>query len=121
MTIQERTRDGVSVWDIQGKVVGEESRTLKRHLDAFVEACEGTPFLLLNVADVPFLDSAGLGAIVLAYQRVLEREGEMALLAPSSHVRRLLTVARLTQKIPIFEDEKTAVASLRRRESPSEA
>jgi anti-anti-sigma factor len=119
MTIRQRTRDNVTIFDIQGKIVGEESLALKRHLDAFIEGYEGAVCIVLNLADAPFLDSAGLGAVVLAHQRASERGGRVAVLAPVAHVRRLLTVARLTQMIPVYDDEDSAVSSVQNDENPT--
>ena len=85
------------------------------------ETCEGPIYIVLNIADVPFLDSAGLGAVVFARQHVSQRDGRIAILAPAAHVRRLLTVARLTQMIPVFDDEDTAVTSVRNDENPAQS
>lgn len=112
MTIRRRARDGVAVFDIEGKIVGDESLALKHYLEEYIATNDAPAFLLLNVADVPFLDSAGLGAVVLAYQRVTERGGRIGILSPVAHLRRLLTVARLSQMIPVFDDEERATAAL---------
>lgn len=113
MMIRSRTRDDVLIVDLQGKVVGEESLQLKRSLEALVEnSGEGPVFVVVNLKGVPFLDSAGLGAIVFARECLSQRGGELGLLAPTPHVRRLLTVARLNETIPIYDDEETAVAAI---------
>lgn len=110
MTIHPRTRGDVLIVEVHGKVVGEESLQLKRSLETLIENSEeGCVFCVVNLENVPLLDSAGLGAIVFAQECLSRRGGKLGILAPVPHVRRLLTVARLNETIPLYDDEETAI------------
>lgn len=95
----EHTRDGVLV-----RLAGE----LDEHTAAqFREAVErelddsGSSNLLLDLSDVTFIDSSGLGALLGRYKRVSQAEGRMAIIAASPQVRRILELSGLLKIIPL--------------------
>lgn len=113
MTVNIRERDGVTILDIQGKIIGADSLELKRIIDELVaNKGEGEPKLLLNLAKVPMMDSSGLGVVVAAYTTVQRKKGRIALLNLGKSINNLIVMAKLITIFERYNDEDEAVAAL---------
>ncbi len=104
----------VLIAEVAGKVVGSEAARLKRSLSRAVDGLpqEKAPGVVIQLRKVPFLDSEGLGAIVRVRQAVAQRGGRIALAGAGDNIRRLLTVAKLTEILPTYDQEAEAVAAV---------
>ncbi len=110
MTISERKSGDVTILDVEGKILlGEGDVQLKRKIDELIERKETK--LLLNLANVPYMDSGGLGEIVRSYTTVKRASGELKLLNATKRISDLLTITKLITVFEIFDDEAAAVKS----------
>jgi len=110
MTITERKSGDVTILDVEGKILlGEGDVQLKRKIDELIERAETK--LLLNLANVPYMDSGGLGEIVRSYTTVKRAGGDLKLLNATKRISDLLTITKLITVFEIFEDEAAAVKS----------
>lgn len=110
MTITERKSGDVTVLDVEGKILlGEGDVQLKRKVDELIERKEHK--LLLNLANVPYMDSGGLGEIVRSYTTVRRAGGELKLLNATKRISDLLTITKLITVFEIYEEEAEAVKS----------
>jgi anti-anti-sigma factor len=75
----------------------------------------GVRKLLLNLVNLVQVDSSGIGVIVSTFVSLRRHDGELKLLCPCGRVLEVLTVFRLLNTIPSFEDEGEALASFRPR------
>jgi anti-anti-sigma factor len=69
--------------------------------------------LLLNLRDLSHVDSSAVGIIIETYVSLKRHDGDLKLLNPAGRVRKVLTVFRLLDVIPSFDDEAQALASFR--------
>lgn len=114
MTLQATTRDsnGVSVVDLSGRItLGEGSSTIREMVRDLLG--KGQKKILLNLADVNYIDSSGLGELVSAFTTVKNQGGELKLLGLNKKIRDLLQITRLYTVFEVFEQEAAAVASFR--------
>jgi anti-sigma B factor antagonist len=110
MNITERKSGDVTILDVEGKILlGEGDVQLKRKIDDLIERKETK--LLLNLANVPYMDSGGLGEIVRSYTTVKRAGGELKLLNATKRISDLLTITKLITVFEIFESEAEAVKS----------
>lgn len=110
MTITERKSGDVTILDVEGKILlGEGDVQLKRKIDELIERKENK--LLLNLANVPYMDSGGLGEIVRSYTTVKRAGGELKLLNATKRISDLLTITKLITVFEIFESEGEGVKS----------
>ena len=110
MTITERKSGDVTILDVEGKILlGEGDVQLKRKIDEVIERKEIK--LLLNLANVPYMDSGGLGEIVRSYTTVKRAGGELKLLNATKRISDLLTITKLITVFEIYEEEGEAVKS----------
>ncbi|HEY4009077.1 MAG TPA: STAS domain-containing protein [Acidobacteriaceae bacterium] len=110
MDVKLRHVAGVTVIDLGGKItLGAGSVGLR---DAVREAlAAGSKKILLNVADVNYIDSAGLGELVGAYTSVKNAGGELKLANLSKKVKDLLVITKLLTVFDVKENEKDAIAA----------
>ena len=100
----------VAVVDIAGKItLGEGSGMVRNTIKGLVTG--GERRILLNLGDVTYIDSAGLGEMVGAYASVSNAGGEIKLLNPQGKIRDLLSVTKLYSVFATFANEAEAIRS----------
>lgn len=110
MQITERSVGDVMVLDIKGKItLGEGDEQLKDKVNSLVN--QGQRKLVLNLAEVPYLDSAGLGRVVGAYTTVSRQGGSLKLLNLTKRITNLLSITKLLTVFETFDSESDAVQS----------
>jgi len=111
MTISERTIGDVVVVDVSGKItLGDGGDAiLKDKLRSLVQ--QGKKKILLNLADVAYVDSAGLGAIVQSYTTVTNQGGALKLVNTTKRIKDLLAITKLLTVFDTFDSEAEAVTS----------
>ncbi|MCI0665331.1 MAG: STAS domain-containing protein [Acidobacteria bacterium] len=110
MTITERKSSDVTILDVEGKILlGEGDVQLKRKIDELIDRKETK--LLLNLANVPYMDSGGLGEIVRSYTTVKRAGGDLKLLNATKRINDLLTITKLITVFEMHDDEAAAVKS----------
>lgn len=110
MQIKQRTANGVVIFDPKGKLVLGEGDMMVR--EAVREALTGGhKRIILNMAEVTYIDSAGLGALVSAYSTAQREGGNIVLLNLTAKVQDLLAITQLITIFECYDDEKEAVAS----------
>ena len=110
MTFTTREVSGVTIVDLSGKItLGEGGVTLRDEVRKLVG--EGKKKIVLNLAEVNYIDSSGLGELVSAYTAVKNAGGELKLLNLTSKVRDLLVITKLMTVFDVKDDEAAAVSS----------
>ena len=110
MQITERVVGDVMVLDLKGRVtLGEGDELLKDKVNSVVN--QGYRKIVLNLADVPYLDSAGLGEVVRAYTTVSRQGGSLKLLNLTKRITDLLSITKLLTVFETFDLESEAVRS----------
>lgn len=112
MTLKSNTRevDGVTIVDLNGRItLGEGSTKLRESVRDLVG--KGRNKILLNLGDVTYIDSSGIGELVSAYTTVRNQGGELKLLRLTKKVHDLLQITKLYTVFDIKDDEAVAVES----------
>ena len=110
MKIVKRGVGDVVVMDLHGRmVVGEGDRALREAVNTLAES--GSAKILLNLADVSYIDSAVLSEIVRTYTTVSREGGKLKLLGLPAKIRDLLTITKLSGVFETYESEDEAVRS----------
>jgi anti-sigma B factor antagonist len=100
----------VTVVDLHGKIVlGEESAAMGVLIRDLLN--KGNKKILLNLSEVDYIDSSGLGHLISSFSSVRKQGGELKLLKLTNKVRDLLQITRLYTVFDIREDESDAVQS----------
>ncbi len=105
-----RQQGGVAIIDLAGRItLGEGSGTVRNAIKDLID--KGERKILVNLGDVSYVDSSGLGELVGAYATVGNRGGTIKLLKAQKSVRDLLQVTKLYTVFEVYEDEAAALAS----------
>jgi len=98
------------VLDLSGRIaVGESDGRLKDKVNSLI--FQGDDHLLLNLADVAYIDSNGLGELVSSYSTVAKLGGQIKLVNLTERVEDLLAICRLLTVFDTYDDEATAIKS----------
>jgi anti-sigma B factor antagonist len=108
--IQEREREGITILDFKGRISAGPEATALREKVAEVTA-DGKRNLVLNLAAVDYIDSTGLGALVVCVTGLRKIEGNMKLLNLNRRNIDLLVMTKLDTVFEVFTDEQDAVSS----------
>ncbi len=105
-----RQSGDVSIVDLAGRItLGEGSGLVRNTIKELVSS--GRKNVLLNLKDVTYIDSAGLGEMVGAYASVTNAQGNIKLLHPQAKVNDLLQITKLYTVFVAFDDEQEALRS----------
>jgi anti-anti-sigma factor len=111
LQITQRTVAGVTIFTLAGPLVYDAgTRMLREALTTAVAA--GARQCLLDLEQITYLDSGGVGSLVEMFRHVTRRGGQLKLLRPSACARRVLGITRLTAVFDIFDDEPDALLNL---------
>ena len=110
LIITERRNGSVTVLDLQGNIrLGEGNIELHNILRFLVE--KGERRVLLNLAEVSYIDSSGLGELVAGYTTLQKNQGELKLLHLTMRVRELMVITKLLTVFDVYDSEAEAVNS----------
>ena len=112
MKISTRQVDGVTVVDCSGRItLGEGSITLRETVSGLL--AKGQKKILLNLGDVNYIDSSGIGELVSAFTTVRKQGGDLKLLNLTKKVHDLLQITKLYTVFDVKDDEASAVKSFK--------
>jgi anti-sigma B factor antagonist len=111
--ISTRQVDGVTILDMSGRItLGEGSVQLR---DAVRDLLgKGQKYVLLNLGDVTYIDSSGIGELVSAFTTAKNQGGELKLLNLTRKVHDLLQITKLYTVFDVKDDEASAIASFKK-------
>lgn len=100
----------VTVLELSGRIVlGEGTETVRTAFSDLLK--NGNKKILVNLGDVNYIDSSGLGALVSGYTSVTGQQGKVKLLNLTQKVHDLLQITKLLTVFEVFTDESTALKS----------
>ncbi len=112
MSMKASTRqvDGVTIVDLSGRItLGEGSVVLRDTIKDLLG--KGQKKILLNLGDVSYIDSSGIGELVSAFTSVRNQGGELKLLNLTKKVHDLLQITKLYTVFDVKDDEAVAIAA----------
>ncbi|HXH65774.1 MAG TPA: STAS domain-containing protein [Candidatus Limnocylindrales bacterium] len=105
-----REYSGITLVDLSGRIsLGDGSALLRTTVRNLLE--EGRTKIILNLGDVNYIDSSGIGELVSGFTAVRNRGGELKLLNLTKKVNDLLQITKLFTVFDVFNDEATAMRS----------
>jgi anti-sigma B factor antagonist len=109
-TINQREAGEVTILDLSGKItIGEGSTRFREAVRRLIE--QHRKLVVLNFADVTYVDSSGIGELVSAYTTISNQGGKLKLLNLNKRIKDLLRITKLLTVFETFEDEAAAIQS----------
>ena len=110
LDIQQKEREGITILELKGRItVGPEASALREKVAALNAA--GSRSIVLDLRGVDYIDSTGLGALVICATSLRKAEGNIKLLNLNRRNIELLIMTKLATVFEIFTDEQDAVNS----------
>jgi anti-sigma B factor antagonist len=111
MEITKRTVGDIQILDCSGKItLGEGTMTVRNTVRDII-ANNGKK-IILNMGDVNYIDSSGIGELVSTYTTVTNAGGQLKLVNLTKKLHELLQITKLLTVFQVFDDEQKAIASL---------
>jgi anti-sigma B factor antagonist len=108
LVLEPRTEQGWQILAVKGEVDLYTSPQLREGISDLIE--EGQRKIVVDLTDVAFMDSSGLGVLVTGLKRVRERDGVLALVCPEGSVLKVLTITGLDKVFPVHATAADATA-----------
>jgi anti-sigma B factor antagonist len=110
LNINERQAGDVTILDLSGKItIGEGSVQLREAVRRLLD--DGKKKILLNLGDVSYVDSSGIGELVSSYTTTNNNGGQLKLLNLTKKIQDLLMITKLLTVFQTFDNEQEAVSS----------
>ncbi len=107
-----RQDGGITIVDLSGRIsLGEGSALLRMTVRSLLD--EGHTRIVLNLGDVNYIDSSGIGELVSGFTAVRNRGGELKLLSLTKKVNDLLQLTKLFTVFEVYNEESTAIRSFK--------
>ncbi len=104
------TNDGVII-RLKGKIIGDGAVKLKQAIDEQISS--GAKWMIVDLAEVPLMDSSALGTIIAAFLKLRESKGRLALLNAQKGVINVLAITKLDTLFEIYDDMQEALESIK--------
>jgi anti-sigma B factor antagonist len=112
MLLKPRRLDDVVILDLSGRItIGEGTLTLRHTIQQLLAA--GDRKFLINLEDLDYIDSSGLGEFITAFTTVRQQGGQLKLLNLTRRVRDLMQITKLLTVFETFDNETEALKSMR--------
>ncbi len=112
LAIKTRKADGITILDLKGKIVlGEETSSLREQIKQLLGASETK--MILNMGNVSYIDSAGVGTLVAAFTSAKAQGGQLKMANLTKKFRETLQVTRLLTVFETYDSEADALASFK--------
>jgi anti-sigma B factor antagonist len=112
LNISQREAGDVAILDLSGKItIGEGSVQLREAVRQLLES--GKKKILLNLGDVSYVDSSGIGELVSSYSTTNKNGGQLKLLNLTKKIQDLLAITKLLTVFEIHENEESALGSFK--------
>ncbi len=99
----------VSLVDVSGRLTSFETGALRDSISRLLQ--QGHKDIILNLTDLQYLDSSGIGELARVYVSVVKQSGQMKVIGLSSKIEEVLKITHLYQVFPEFPDEEAALQS----------
>jgi anti-sigma B factor antagonist len=110
MAIKGRETDGITILDISGRItIGEGSVVLRDRVRDEIAA--GRQRIIINLADVSYIDSSGLGELISAFTTAKNRGITLKLLNLTKRINELMQITKLYTVFDVYDDEDAAITS----------
>jgi anti-sigma B factor antagonist len=112
MSLTPRRLDDVVILDLSGRItIGEGTLIVRDYIQKLLD--QGERKFLLNLADVDYIDSSGLGELVNSFTIVRGQKGQLKLLNLTRRVHDLLQITKLLTVFEVFDSEADALKSMK--------
>ncbi len=101
----------ISILKFDGEIIFEKSNDIKNKAKELLAANQ-VDKVIIDLENVPYLDSSGIGVVISLFKNVRERQGELVVAAPTEKVEKVIRLTMLDQIIKVYADVEEAKESM---------
>jgi len=110
MRINAESKNNGVILHLDGKVIGDGVPQLKQTIDSSINS--GAKWIVLDLAEVPLMDSSALGTVIAAFLKLREENGKLVLLNAQENIHEVLSITKLNELFEIYDDIDMALESV---------
>lgn len=110
MKIDIETKDNGAILHLEGKIIGDSVSKLKQVINELLDS--GIDWMILDLADVPLMDSSALGTVIMAYLKLKQKNGKLGLLYAQKSILNILNITKLNTLLEVHDDIQSALRSM---------
>lgn len=110
MRIDAKSKDNGAILHLDGKVIGDGVPQFKRSVAEWIGS--GVDWIIIDLAEVPLMDSSALGTIIAAYLRLREKNGKLVLINAQKSILDVLAITKLNSLFEIYDNMQAALEAV---------
>jgi len=107
MKIEVENKDDGAILHLEGKIIGDGVARFKNALEEQIDT--GVRWIILDLSDVPLMDSSALGTIIMVFLKLKERKGKLVLLYAQENIINILNITKLNSLFEVYDNMQTAL------------
>jgi anti-sigma B factor antagonist len=107
MKIDVENKDDGAILHLEGKIIGDGVAKFKNALEEQID--NGVRWIILDLSDVPLMDSSALGTIIMVFLKLKERKGKLVLLYAQENIINILNITKLNSLFEVYDNMQTAL------------
>ncbi len=111
MKTQIREKNGITILEPNGKIMGNSVSEFKKTISPQIET-SNKPRILINLEHVDKMDSSGLGVLIGAYAAATQKQGRIGIIHVGKNIKNLIVISKLVRLFEHFDTEEAAVSAL---------
>ena len=110
MRIDAKSEDNGVILRLDGKVIGDGVPQFKQTVEEWISS--GIDWLIIDLAEVPLMDSSALGTVIAAFLRLREQNGKLVLLNAQKSILDVLAITKLNSLFEVYDDMQAALEAV---------
>jgi len=111
MNFEIENRDSGAILHLEGKIIGDGAIQLRHVLEEQIES--DIKWLILDLAEVPLMDSSAIGTMIMAFLRLKENGGKLVLLYAQKSIHEVLSITKLNTLFEVYDNLQNALQSVK--------
>lgn len=107
MKIDVENKNDGAILHLEGKIIGDGVARFKHSLEEQIDT--GMRWIILDLSDVPLMDSSALGTIIMAFLKLKEKKGKLVLLHAQENIINILNITKLNTLFEVYDNMQTAL------------
>jgi anti-sigma B factor antagonist len=111
MNIDVENKDNGAILHLDGKIIGDGVALFKQAIEEQINS--NIKWIILDLAEVPLMDSSALGTIIMAFLKLKERKGKIVLLYAQKSILEILNITKLNSLFEIYDNMQMAINAVK--------
>lgn len=112
MKIDVENKDNGAILHLEGKIIGDGVTRFKQSIEEQINT-NNVSWIILDLSEVPLMDSSALGTIIMAFLKLKEKKGKLVLLYAQKSILEILNITKLNSLFETYDNMQTAISAVK--------